>query len=383
MVTKLSLKKKQTGGVVFIMPLLQALRVFLQIVIKKLFIKKPLGLLNPLSATFFTLSIPITLIILTIHNKKIKELTQKYLNIDIYKSKSYFNKESLRELSVVYASYFILSQIFLVILLNPSSKRRIFRGKFTSLSIIDIPRSFFDIFSLIIIPRIASNAIENNIYFQFDKNKKISAQILYYTAILGIIGLNNVWNYPNLIFSFFLTIIIIILIENNFRLFYPAFNFKKKFHMQKVAYKDIFFNLFGFEFPNREYKLDYLKVCFFLSVFVFIMVSTYSKYIPFYNDLIGSELHILEIIIKIYFCIWLPIKFKNIAKGTNYETEMFLLGNLLSLFIPILFREIIGYFYDGIGFISDGIDMAEEAIDNIDLDLDLDLDLDMMKNGDY
>lgn len=352
------LKKKQIGGVVFLAPLVTAIKIAVQL----LLLKKPFGLINPFSLTFFTITIPVILIILSIHNKKIKKLIKEYLNIDIYKVNSYFNKESLRELIVVYSSYFILSQIFFVTILNPS-KRRIMRGKFTSIGLLDIPRTMFDIFSLIIVPRMANNFIEKNVQFQFEKNMKIASQIFYYTAILGIIGLNNIWNYTNLSVASLFTFILIILLENDFNLYFPGFDFKKKkIFLNKIKFKKMFYQLFGYEFPNKKYKLDYVKVCFFLGIFCFILISTYSKYIPFYDDLIGSELHVLEVIAKIFLCIVLPIKLKNLAKGKRYETEMFLFGNLLSIFIPIFFREIIEYFYSG-------VDMVSDVIDDVDLDL--------------
>ena len=353
---------KKEGGAGPLMPLVMVLKIALKVLIKKLkifLLKKPFGLLHPLSMTFFTITIPIILIILSIHNSKIKSLVKKYFDVDILKTNSYFKKESLRELTTVYGSYFILSQVFFVILLNPSSKRKIKRGKITTMGLKDIPRALFDIFSLIIIPRMASNYIDKNIYFQFDKNKKISAQILYYTTILGIIGFNNIWNYTNLLVSLFFTFITIILLEN------------------KKPVKKLFYNLFGFEFPSREYKKDYMKVCFFIGIFCFTIFVSFSKYIPFYDDLLGSELHILEVIVKILFCVWIPIQFRKISKDTQYESEMFLLGNLISIFIPILFSDIIGYFYEGIDFASEGIDMVEEAYEDMDME-DLGLE-----DGDY
>ena len=370
MMNNLYLNEKKEGGEPFtaiLMTLKITLKIALKILIKKLkifLLKKPFGLLHPLSMTFFTITVPIILIILSIHNPKIKSLVKTYLNVDILKTNSYFKKESLRELTTVYGSYFILSQIFFVILLNPSSKRKIKRGKITTMGVLDIPRVLFDIFSLIIIPRMASNYVDKNVYFQFDKNKKISAQILYYAAILGIIGLNNIWNYTNLLVSLFFTFITIILLEN------------------KKSVKKLFYNLFGFEFPSKQYKKDYMKVCFFIGMFCFTIFSTFSKYIPFYDDLLGSELHILEVIVKILFCIWIPIQFRNMAKNTQYESEMFLLGNLISIFIPILFSDIIGYFYEGVDVVSEGIDMAEEAYEDMDME-DFGLENDMMEDGDY
>lgn len=368
MINNLNLNKKKEGGAGPLMPVVMVLKIALKILMKKLkflLLKKPFGLLHPFSMTFFTITIPILLIILSIHNSKIKSLVKKYLDVDILKTNSYFKKESLRELTTVYGSYFILSQIFFVILLNPSSKRKIKRGKITTMGLLDIPRALFDIFSLIIIPRMASNYIDKNIYFQFDKNKKISAQILYYTAILGIIGFNNIWNYTNLLISLFFTFITIILLEN------------------KQSVKKIFYNLFGFEFPSREYKKDYMKVCFFIGIFCFTIFASFSKYIPFYDDLLGSELHILEVIIKILFCVWLPIQMRKIAKDTQYESEMFLLGNLISIFIPILFSDIIDMFYEGVDFVSEGIDMAEEAYEDMDME-DYGFEDDLgLEDGDY
>lgn len=349
-------KEKQIGGEP-ITVIVTTLKVILKIILKILkivLIKKPFGLLHPLSMTFFTITIPIVLIILTIKNKKIGILTKKYLNIDIAKSKSYFKKESLKELVVVYGSYFILSQIFFVVLLNPSSSRKIKRGKFTSMGLIEVPEAVFNIFSLVIIPRLAQNYIEKNMIFQFDRNKKIAAQILYYTAILGIIGLNNIWNYANLLISLFFTFILLILIEKDLSLNYPSINLKKKnISLEKIKYKQIFSNLFGFEFPSRQYMNDYIKICAFLFIFCFVFITTYSKYLPFYEDYFDYELNVLEVIIKILFSIWIPIQFKNFGKGTNYESEMFLLGNLVSIFIPIFFSEIVDGFEEGMDMISD------------------------------
>ena len=360
MMNNLYLNEKKEGGAGPLMPVVMALKVTLKILIKKLkifLLKKPFGLLHPLSMTFFTITVPIILIILSIHNSKIKSMVKTYLNVDISKTNSYFKKRIFKRINNCLWILFYSKSNFFVILLNPSSKRKIKRGKITTMGFLDIPRVLFDIFSLIIIPRMASNYIDKNVYFQFDKNKKISAQILYYAAILGIIGLNNIWNYTNLLMSLFFTFITIILLE------------------KKKPVKKIFYNLFGFEFPSREYKKDYMKVCFFIGIFCFTIFTSFSKYIPFYDDLLGSELHILEVIIKILFCVWIPIQFRNMAKNTQYESEMFLLGNLISIFIPILFSDIIGYFYEGVDFASEGIDMMEEAYEDME-DLGL-------EDGDY
>lgn len=350
MINNLYQNTRKEGGAA---PLI-ILKIIFKLLLKKLkliILKKPLGLIHPLSMTFFTISFPILLILLTLKNRKIKEFVKNFLNIDIQERKSYFNRDSLKELMLVYGSYFIICQIFFILLINPSSKRRIKRGKLTTLGISDIPKVLFDTISLIIVPRMVYNFIDKNISFNLDENKKLSSQILYYTAILGIIGLNNLWNLTNFIITFILTFIFIIILENN--------KFTRK----------LFYKFFGFQFPEKKDIIDYIKVSGFLTIFIYILVSCYSKYVPFYDEFFGSEMHFLEVVIKIFFCVFLPLKFKNLAKGTNYESEMFLLGNLLSIFIPILFQDVIDKFYDGVDFVNEGIDMASEELNNLDMNL--------------
>lgn len=318
-------------------------------ILKFIFFKKPLiGLLNPLSMTFSTLTVPIVMIILTIHVKKIKELMSNNFRIDIQKGDSYFSLESFKELKIVYICYFILCQILVATIFTPMYSRRIKRGKILSISIIEIPKVLFDIFSLIIIPTKAYNFISNNLTFQIDTNRQISSQIMYYSVIFAMIGLNNVWNYMNTVVSFIITLLIVILLNKNLNIWYPAFNYKKmQIYRGKIKIKEIFYNLFGFQFPDkRRSALDYMKVCFLLGFFIFTLISTFSKYIPYYYDLLGYELDIIQVILKIYISVVIPIKFKNMAKGKKYETEMFLLGNLLTIFVPLLFEPMLDYIYE-------------------------------------
>lgn len=317
-------------------------------ILKLIFFKKPLiGLLHPLSMTFSTLTVPIIMIILTIHNKQIKDFMNKYLNIDIQKSKSYFNLESLKELKIVYLCYFILSQIIVTTIFTPLGGREIKKGKLLSISLLELPQVLFDIISLIIIPRMAYNFIGNHLTFQFDTNRKMSAQIMYYSVIFAMIGLNNVWNYVNTIVAFIVTLFIVILLDKNLNVYYPAFDYKSiRISLGKIKIKKIFYNLFGFQFPDKKYLSDYMKVCSLLGFFIFTLISTFSKYIPYYYYLLGYELDIIQIIIKILMSVVLPIMFRDMGKNTRYETEIFLLGNLITIFIPLLFQPMIDIIYE-------------------------------------
>ena len=197
-------------------------------IFKIIFFKKPLiGLLNPISMTFSTLTVPITMIILTIHVKKIKEFMSNNFKIDIQKGDSYFSLESLKELKIVYICYFILCQILVSTIFTPMAKRSIKRAKLLSISIIEIPKVLFDIASLIIIPTKAYNFVSNNLTFQIDTNRRMSSQIMYYSVIFAMIGLNNVWNYMNTVISFIITFFIVILLNKNLNIWYPAFDYKK------------------------------------------------------------------------------------------------------------------------------------------------------------
>lgn len=301
-------------------------------IIQMIFFKPPTGILNPYSLAFSIFTFPLVFLILSMYLGKYKDFIKKYLSIEI-------GKGSFLEKFIVYICYIIFAQIFVTSVLNPTGNISIIRGKLTPMTLNDVPRAFFNIASLILIPKMASNFVEKYILFNSSDSLKIASQIFYYTCLLGMIGLNDIWNYVNVVVSLIVTFILYLCIEKDLTFHFPFLNFNE-FYMYKIKYKLIFYNLFGYHFPDKNSE-DYVKIFFIFFMFCFVIISSYSKYIPFYYEILGYQLTVFEVILKILFSVVLPIKFREMGKGKLYETEIFLLGNLLSIFIPILFQNII------------------------------------------
>jgi len=335
-------------------------------IVAKIFIGKTTGIFMPTSLPFKLFTFPLVMSVLSIYVPPIRSFLRKLMSLEIDRKnfgfRKFFKSKKVRTtVLLLYIFWLLIGQLILAPITSPGASFDFKSGKFTALSITDVPKVLFSTLLLIKIPFKVAKGFLTTGKSLVGNNKNIKNLTRIVSIVIGFFAIYLIKR------GITPLDIIITAVLSFLTLFTPIF--KKFFGLLQIRFPRITFkNIF-----SNKYNA---WIAFIFVVFWLLFTLLVVRHIPGYEkindkvaDMIGGEVSlkilfldfITYLIVPLFFAGKLAAKLgkqgKTDAERKKLFRRGFTLGYTLGILLMTMVRNLIP------GSVKDKMEEAQELMD--------------------